>query len=263
LGLGLNRQQQQAFQRAQAAGTAPGFAYQHPGIANRINRMDPTGAQAQAVQNFMLTGQRGPGGFNRPAGAGGTPQPPPSFAGPRGTQAGDQLTPYGMSQLGGMAGGNPNPFAGYSPGMQSVLGARFPGAGMASQAGAMGYQAGLGGPLANMGAMGGAYGYGGGFGGTMGNGGGGMSPWGMAGGNMGGGFGQYPQAGGGMGSQGTGGMYGGAGAGGYASPAGFMSNMMGQSGNQYATGGQQARLAQQANQQQAGQGQGQPPPSGV
>src|SRR5262249_52686256 len=131
------------------------------------------------------------------------PQPPPSFVGPRGTAAGDQLTPYGVSQLGGMSGGNMadvmgggllgggpitsitqgpeslgtyagdgnpfgagGPFGGYSPAMQQVLQARM-------QGGLMGQGAGMQGGLMGQGAgmQGGLMGQGAGMqGGLMGQG---------------------------------------------------------------------------------------------
>src|SRR5262245_27234944 len=105
LGLGLNPRQRGAFQQAAAQGQGAAYLGQNPALARRVNQLDPTGWRAQNVQNFIGSyGQRQPyRGAQAPAPP---PQPPPSFAGARGTAGGDQLTPYGVSQLGGMPGGN-------------------------------------------------------------------------------------------------------------------------------------------------------------
>jgi len=68
LGLGLNRRQQNRFAAAaQTPGGAAQFIAAHPqgAIAQRINRLDPTGQRAANLQNFMATGQVGAGAAPR------------------------------------------------------------------------------------------------------------------------------------------------------------------------------------------------------
>src|SRR5215467_10927692 len=159
LGLGLNQRQRGAFQQAAQQGQGAAYLGQNPALAQRVNQLDPTGWRAQNVQNFIGSyGQRQPRGGPGAAAPGGapaapTPQPPPSFVGPRGTSGGDQLTPYGISQLGGMSGGN----------MADQMGGM--GGGYAIGSGYGGPSFGPGGPYGDMGGGGGAFGAGGPFGG--------------------------------------------------------------------------------------------------
>jgi len=157
----LNARQRGAFQQAAAQGQGAAYLGQNPALARRVNQLDPTGWRAQNVQNFIGSyGQRQPRGGPAAAAPGGAapaplPQPPASFVGPRGTQAGDQLTPYGMSQLGGMPGGN----------MADMMGGG--GGGYAIGSGYGGPSFGPGGPYggAGMGGGGDMFGAGGPFGG--------------------------------------------------------------------------------------------------